>query len=561
MNRFLIVFFTSVFFYYNAFALTIVAKVAPSGKLYLDKDDPYIDTIFTILHKYQFPVSCIECTDEERREIFKDNIPFAQTVFIKKKVREVTHDNSWKAIWIPPLLAQAYALYCSKKSSSMDPVRRSKEMDKLLTSLPLYKHIVYNNFSHEKTLPEKHETFKEIFRKINDFCYKDKTYYLHYIQKILSFLNDYYKSDNRIDVTLNIEDSINLFYRIIPKSIELEITQKENFIYDIITKEYAAEEHNMALFSRSINPFMLSHKEIDIITYDQIISTLQKKRGHKHTVWYEHSTSTIHWIVEKIREYFKLFRTVDSYVYFPFDIPEKYGYHLPEYSVSFGIHHLDGFENDKFACSLAIALLKDNPIFYFSLPLSMSFEDFYNRGFIVPAYDELVSPFLFGKLFHGRMLASNYNYSLYETIKSHEYAPFKGYGNALPNNNKGELNKVRGYHGYIPKAALHYFMMPLNKRLSFDSDVQLQKLLYAYLMTSTIANTFDIVNIDFKKGEEIKTNQKKLAEYYQKAFLNRIKELASKEINKKQEYIVPLQQSSSASVPNRLSMIGGHLKK
>ena len=105
-------FFITIFFYHTIFTLTIVAKVNPqTNALYLDQNDPHREKIIDILYKYQWPVSLLECTDEERNEIFKDDLPFSETIYIQKKIREATQDNSYVALWIPPLVSQAYTIY------------------------------------------------------------------------------------------------------------------------------------------------------------------------------------------------------------------------------------------------------------------------------------------------------------------------------------------------------------------------------------------------------------------------------------------------------------------
>ena len=188
-------------------------------------------------------------------------------------------------------------------------------------------------------------------------------------------------------------------------------------------------------------------------------------------------------------------------------LPFHKGY--PLYSVSFAIRYLDGYVKDRAACSLEIAYHDQIPLFSFKVPLKSSEEILHSQGLHVPLFHELVAPFLQGEFFHGRFVLSN------EMFKK------------IVNQNPAKYSKIRGISLQNNRSVAKYFMMPLNNRLPFNKDTQVQKLFYAFITTSLVANTFDVINIDPELGAEIKENQKLLAEYYRQLFLDRIKELAS----------------------------------
>ena len=202
---------------------------------------------------------------------------------------------------------------------------------------------------------------------------------------------------------------------------------------------------------------------------------------------------------------------------------------VEEYALSFSMRHLDEYIYHEFGCSFRIFISTsgESPLFWFSVPMEASLErlkkDF---GIVLTPIRELISVFLDGSFTHGRMAISNYNAQKYQY-------------------------DITGVFGANMNAVFKHYMMPFSIRPLFKEDRKLQKIIYSWILSSTIANNFDIFGIEESKRERIIADQKMLPDIYKQLFLERIKELAGQEMT----------QKNTSSFGNRLSMISDHIKK
>ena len=542
MNRFLIVFLTSIFFYPNISALTIVAKVNPKdNSLYLEEDDPHRKNIIAILQKYQWPMSLIQCTDEERHEIFKDTVPFAETDFIQKKIREVTGDNSYIAIWIPPMISQGYMMLLFLRREMFDGVYQEGWG------------FIPDDFS-KKDQSDNQTFFDPAYKRMNDFlCNFNKEgipYLWHYNKHLLDDLKDSFDDFNILpsnkaisfcrDIFKNMsflfQDNQNILseknvflagqelypafdsYDLRTRGFNLEILTKKddlsmyvaqsNILSDGIKKEYEAAQQNKSLFSRASN--ILSIKRDTVVSSE--ITELIKKQDLE-------------------------------FIFLPIN-PYSTDQEQNERSTSFALRHLDLFLYNTQGCSLALSVLFNEPIFYFNTQLESSREQLYKQGCVVPPTHELLAPFLYGEFPHGRFAISTCYIEF-----SKEYMQ-----------NEGILPSFNGHHSCNTLSTLEHYMMPRCNRLPFHKDSILQKIFYMYMLASTVGNTLDIKRIDSQKALIIKNNQRDLIDLYRRLFIKRIQELTSPatKISKSDDSANLVIKKNVLSI-NRLSAVSKHV--
>ena len=251
-------------FHIELCALNIVAKVNVTDNfLYLDENDPHREVIMKIIEKYEWPTSLIYCTDQELHDIFKDKQPFSEMIYIQKKIRQITKDNSYVVIWIPPLVAQLYAI--SKQSPynnfSLNSKSIKNTVDKMFSNSQVK--IVYPKViaSKDQKIIEKKILENTFF--INSQLYKKDRKNIPYLWNYFCiFLREF--QDNKF-ITYNGKDLV-LNNELIIQMIawfRLSLNDESiSLIYNLLQKEYDAAYDNGTCFSRATNPFAVSKQTI-----------------------------------------------------------------------------------------------------------------------------------------------------------------------------------------------------------------------------------------------------------------------------------------------------------
>ena len=228
--------------------------------LYLDENDPHREVIMKIIEKYEWPTSLIHCTDEERHAIFKDKKPFSEMICIQDKIREITKDNSYIVIWIPPLVAQSYAIgirrdhdFFEKNLKIANKMFRDKEVK-----------IVYKNVVSTK---ERKVIEKKIIQDaslINNVLHEPfPETNIPYIWKYFClFLKEFQEKNFITYEKKNIILQHKLILQILQWLHFKETNESISFIYNCLEKEYLAAYDNITLFSRSTKPFNISIQRI-----------------------------------------------------------------------------------------------------------------------------------------------------------------------------------------------------------------------------------------------------------------------------------------------------------
>ena len=577
MKKKVLVFLAFLFLNENIDATTIVAKINPKdNSLYLDERDKNRDIIMAIIQKYEWPLSLIHCTDQEREEVFKNNIPFAETVYIQDQIRKQTGDNSYITLWIPTTFDQAFAwslIYNNGlvRSLGSEVLEKIDTINKKIEFffLPNKHKIIYQNLP--LTFDREHID-KNLFlkiKKLNECIYTkvdsdagpsyDKIpYFWKHFCCILKFLCQKNLLDKRShtlalqksiyigSIDPNENKAISLLAKFIivwirnslPKKLHAHTERLYELTKQIMQKEYAADLENRTLFSRTSDYFSITEQDIrnEIKRYDgevkNIKSEISEKKYHKYfrKNISEKIFQFITNLADKIRHYFNE-KKIETFnvLYVPnFKSEEKKGELGSElYSASFSVRHFDELDHGG-GCSFTSALDYNEPLFHFSVPKKLSlYELRVNRGIVIQPVDARIATFLNSPFTHGRLI-----------IPYHETKEYL----------LKKLNYIVGVHNwrkmYNYNAFFKYYSLPPLSLQFFDTD------------------SFDVISSSEKFSESLKekiiTNQKQLPSIYEKLLVERIKELSKNSDLK--ELSDPVLEKIPNTLPSRLSAISAHLK-
>ncbi len=408
------------------------------------------DQISEILQKYQWPM-CLgsDLTEQEKNELLSADIPYAEELFIQKKLQQAMPELYLQVVFIPTSL---YELFCLAQYFKKEQFFDKKIID--ATSMHNYDLLVdffdllkMEDLSAQEVRLRIQQTFKQInslffdkqkfsrFKFLKMISYATASPVLLINYRLFNFLNTHFSGlnfckngqeisqflQNNVQQMLKILLQEALVFNMDPATSAyarclLNVEQDDSrhkIIENVVRLEYEARQHNKAMLFRGSNVELM---EVSMgkkpVKKSLIGSTLYKE--------FEYSDSA-----KRDDQFDQDFDAMSDYQISAFGVPEvpfwkkyKEKNNAP-YSISFGISLFAGLVNDPFACAYTYlsgcghgdTSIHDTsfakPVGYVVLINKKDYVDHQNNNlFYIPSLATLPSLFEYGQWFHARAKAA-----------------------------------------------------------------------------------------------------------------------------------------------------------
>lgn len=254
--------------------LLIVKQV--DGKIVpLDESDAdNTKEIDAVLLKYQWPmVKTSELTDDEKDELLTEGVPYAEELFIQKKIQEVTGNNAYQVAFIPttiyelfviadifktkkendPLQKTAGILKTKKKNNSLQEAKENNPLQeaikKLYENSKMYDLNICLTLQNDddKSPEEVQNLVNNKYQTVNDLFYGHESAHSYINQKLTTFLfeicPDSQKTINGLELSNIIQtqqEHIVIFLIELLKAMHPNVTHSKEMLTIEIIKNYNA---------------------------------------------------------------------------------------------------------------------------------------------------------------------------------------------------------------------------------------------------------------------------------------------------------------------------------
>ena len=420
----------------------------------------YNDKIVEILQKYQWPM-CIgsDLTEDEKNELLSADAPYAEELFIQKKLQQAMPELYLQVIFIPTSL---YELFCVIQLFDDNGFFGQKirnifddEIDQI--RIDFFDLLKIENISARDVRFRIQQAFKYVnniffekqifakprFERFKFFGFKQyaaPSAVLLVNNKLFNFVNDKFSELNSCEngqkiskliqqnsakilnfllqeVALinldNFDNEKKTYIQLVPSLLKFEAKNSSNkIIENVVRLEYEAREQNKAMLIRGSN---IESMEVSIskkpVKKMLIGSTLYKEYGSVPDI--EHTSDNSSNAISDSEN-----SSTDPEIHFWKQYKEKSN---SPYSISFGVSLFAGLFNDPFACAYTYLSgyedgdisLHDNS---FAVPVGYAIfinkKDYVqhqnNNLFYIPSLATLPSLFEYGQWFHARAKAAKF---------------------------------------------------------------------------------------------------------------------------------------------------------